>query len=68
MNVQLPDVGDTFSASRMRHLVQAIRKALQPAVSSDEAAPMVILRAPNGGIWEVTIDNAGVITTTKVQG
>lgn len=64
MRVQIPDAGDKFEASRMRQLVEAIRRAFVPAVSSTEAAPSILLQAPDGSVWRVTVNSLGVLSVT----
>lgn len=48
-------------------ILDAIRQALIPAVSQNEATPRIILLSPNGTSWAVTIDDAGVIKAEVVD-
>lgn len=63
MNINLPT-----PSSPMGVILDTIRRALIPAVSQDEAAPRIILRAPNGTNYAVTVDNAGTLTTAAIDG
>lgn len=63
MNIQLPNPG-----SPMGVILDTIRRALIPAISQDEAAARVLLRSPNGTIYSVTVDDAGVISTAVIDG
>ena len=63
MNILLPNPG-----SPMGVILDTIRRALIPAISQDEAAARVLLRSPNGTIYSVTVDDAGVISTAVIDG
>jgi hypothetical protein len=63
MNILLPNPG-----SPMGVILDTIRRALIPAVSQDEAAARILLRSPNGTIYSVTVDDAGVISTAVIDG
>jgi len=63
MNVILPNPN-----SPMGVILDTIRRALIPAVSQDEAVARVLLRSPNGTVYSVTVDDAGVISTAVIDG
>ena len=63
MNILLPNPG-----SPMGVILDTIRRALIPAISQDEAAARLLLRSPNGTIYSVTVDDAGVISTAVIDG
>lgn len=63
MNVILPN-----PTSPMGVILDTIRRALIPAISQDEAAARVLLRSPNGTVYSVTVDDAGVISTAVIDG
>jgi hypothetical protein len=49
-------------------LVENLRRTLAPLISKDEAVGRVLLQAPNGTVYNVTVNNAGVLTTTVNDG
>lgn len=49
-------------------ILDTIRRALIPAVSKDEAVPRLLLTAPNGTVYEVTVDNSGVLSASVFTG
>lgn len=55
-------------SSSMGVILDSIRRALIPAISQDEAAARVMLRSPNGTVYEVTVSDAGVLTTAVNDG
>jgi hypothetical protein len=63
MRVNLPP-----PSSPMGVILDTIRRALIPAISQDEAAARLLLRSPNGTIYSVTVDDAGVISTAVIDG
>lgn len=56
----------TYQPAYFTRLLEAIRSALQPGVSTQEAVESVLLQAPDGGVWRVTVSNTGTLTTTQV--
>lgn len=49
-------------------ILDTIRRALIPAVSQDEATPRLMLRSPNGTVYEVTVNDAGTLNTAVNDG
>ena len=49
-------------------ILDTIRRSLIPVISQDEAAPRLLLRAPNGTTYAVTVDNSGTLQTAVNDG
>ncbi len=49
-------------------ILDAIRRGFLAAVSPNEAVAQIMLRAPNGTVYEVTVDNAGTLSTAVNDG
>jgi hypothetical protein len=54
-------------ATYLRDVGKYVQMALRARTPDSEAHHSVILLSPNGSAWEITVDDAGVLTTTKVQ-
>lgn len=52
----------------MGAILDALRRALIPVISQDQAAPRLLLSSPDGKTWEVTVDNSGVLSATAFTG
>lgn len=63
MNVLLPNPG-----SPMGVILDALRRALIPVVSRDEATARILLQSPNGTSYAVTVNDAGTLSTAVVDG
>jgi hypothetical protein len=59
-------VPTTYQPAYVTRLVEAMRASLQPGVSTQEAAESILLQAPDGSVWKVTVSNTGTLTTTQV--
>lgn len=59
-----PGPGQTFFVQ----VLDIIRKAFVPVVSKDTATSRILLSAPNGSVYEVTVSNTGVLTTALNDG
>lgn len=68
MNINLPPPPTSYSSTSFIQVFDAIKRALLPAISKDEAAPRILLQAPNGTIYSVTVNNSGVLTTAVNDG
>ena len=53
-------------ADYLRDLVKGIQSGLGEKIPIETASPAILLEAPDGGIWRITVDNAGVVTSTAV--
>ena len=63
MRINLPP-----PSSPMGVILDTIRRALIPVVSQDEATARLLLRSPNGTIYEVTVDDAGALSIAVNDG
>lgn len=52
----------------MTQVLDTIRRAFVPVVSSNEAAPRILLQSPNGTVYEITVSNTGTLTTAVNSG
>jgi hypothetical protein len=68
VRLYLPSIGFQYDAHAARVQQDALVRAMIPAVSQDEAVPFILLQAPDGGVWRVTISDTGTLTTAKVLG
>ena len=68
MRINLPPVIPRYDPHAENARQEALVRALVPVVTTDEAVPYVHLQAPDGGVWQVTVTDAGVLTAVKVQG
>lgn len=64
MNVNGPPLKDAAVQTWM----QNIRAAFGLALSKNESTPRVLLMAPDESVYAVTVSNAGVLTTTLIDG
>jgi hypothetical protein len=64
MNIHLP----YFTNQQLQIAFQTISQAFGNVVSKNEGSERVMLRSPNGTIYAITTDDAGVITTTAISG
>jgi hypothetical protein len=68
MIIYLPPAPRQYDAGVFNQLIDALRRAFQPAVSQSEATPRLLLQAPNGTIYEVTVDDTGTLQTAVNDG
>lgn len=47
---------------------ETIRRAFMGVVSQNEAAQRIMLRSPDGSVYEVTVDNTGTLQTALQDG
>jgi hypothetical protein len=66
--IYLPPAPPAYNSGAFNQIIDALRRAFQPTVSQDEASPRLLLKAPNGTVYEVTVDNAGALTTVINDG
>ena len=57
-----------YSARFIGELLSAIRTAFNTVVRTDQAVERVMLRSPNGTVYEVTVADDGTLTTAVNDG
>lgn len=68
MRLDLPDPGAGPHALALRQAFDALRRGFLALVSTQEAAPAILLQAPDRSVWRVTVSNAGALSAEKIQG
>ena len=68
MIIYLPPAPRQYEPGAFNQIIDRLRRAFQPAVSQSEATPRLLLQAPNGTIYEVTVNNSGVLQTAINDG
>jgi hypothetical protein len=68
MKVIIPPPPPSYSVASFVQVFDAIKRSFLSTVSKDEATPRILLQAPDGKIWQVTVNNSGVITTAVNDG
>lgn len=51
----------------IRTLISVIRQQFSATVKRNQGSPQIILSAPNGTSWIVTVDNSGVLQTKNAR-
>jgi hypothetical protein len=68
MNVNLPPPPVSYNSGTFAQILDAVKRSFLLTVSKDEAAPRVLLQAPNGKVYQVTVSNTGVLTVALNDG
>jgi len=68
MNIRFPMFPPTPLGNQLQQAFQIAATAFANVVSPNEGVERVMLRSPNGTIYAITTDNAGVLTTTAISG
>ena len=68
MIVNFPVPPAQIHQSYVIQILDILRKAFVSLVSKDQSTPRILLEAPNGTVYSVTIDNAGTLTTAVNSG
>jgi hypothetical protein len=68
MIIVMPPPPEGYSASAWRNILDFIKRSMIPVVSQNEAVSRILLRAPDGTIYAVTVDNSGTLTTAIEDG
>jgi hypothetical protein len=66
VNFQSPS--EKYDRSFFTGLLSYLKQRLTFVVSTEEAAPRVILLSPDGKSWNVTVDNAGALVVAQNTG
>jgi hypothetical protein len=67
MKFNLPTPPAGYSGEYFRTAFSTLEKVQMQNVSRVEAVDGVLLQAPNGTVWRVSVNNSGGLTTTSVS-
>jgi hypothetical protein len=65
MIIAPPYPPDRYDAASARQLVDQLRRAFSFVLSTETASPFALLTSPDGSVWKVAVDDAGLLTTTR---
>jgi hypothetical protein len=68
MNIQFPIPPGNITQAFIIQVLDIIRKTFISVVSKDQSVPRILLSSPNGTVYEVTVSDAGVVTTAINSG
>lgn len=68
MNVQFPVPPGVITQDYIIKILDTLRTAFSPVVSKNQAVSRILLIAPNGSTYEVTVDDSGNLTTALNDG
>jgi hypothetical protein len=66
MNVTFPPVPPSYDNGYFNRAFATFSQAVNQSVTKFEATESILLQAPNGSVWKVTVGNTGTLTTTAV--
>lgn len=66
MKANLPPAPPTYDAGFFLRAFSRIEQLFEICVTRQAAVDGVLLQAPDGGVWKVTVSNSGAIVTTSV--
>lgn len=66
MRANLPPAPDRYDPAYFSRAFAGLDQALSQAVTKIEAVQSVLLQAPDGSVYKLTVDNAGNLVTTAV--
>jgi hypothetical protein len=64
MNTRLPIAPAVYSPTFFNQFIESLTGYFTQAVSKDEETSRVILRSPNGTLYDVRVTDAGALTIT----
>lgn len=66
MIINLPTPPGGYDREYFRFAFSLLERVLGQSIGRLEAVEGVLLQAPDGGVWKVTVDNTGNLVTTSV--
>jgi|KBSMisStandDraft_5_1062788.scaffolds.fasta_scaffold185553_3 hypothetical protein len=66
MIITFPYPPDRYDAEQARQLVDQLSRVFGRVLSIESASPFALLAAPDGGVWKVSVDNTGALTTVRM--
>ena len=67
MNVRFPTAPAVYSMTYGNQLITALHGYFNRLTANDEETPRVILRSPNGTLYDLTVSDAGVLVVTPTS-
>jgi len=68
MIINFPVPPAQINQSYFIQILDILRKAFVSLVSKDQSVSRILLEAPNGTVYSVTVSNAGTLTTAVNSG
>ena len=68
MIINFPVPPGQINQSYVIQILDILRKAFVSLVSKDQSVSRILLEAPNGTVYSVTVSNAGALTTAVNSG
>jgi hypothetical protein len=65
LKVLLPTPPQSYNSVFITQAFDAIKRALSPGVSQDEAAPRILLQSKNGTVYQITVNNDGTLAVAS---
>lgn len=66
MNITFPPVPPSYDNGYFNRAFATFSQAVNQSVTKFEAVESILLQAPDGSVWKVTVSNTGTLTTTAV--
>jgi len=66
MNLIFPPVPQSYEVGYFNRAFATFSQAINRSVQKFEAVDGILLQAPDGSVWKVTVSNTGTLTTTAV--
>lgn len=66
MRANLPPTPPTYEPGFFLRAFARIDQIFDVCITRQSAVEGVLLQAPDGGVWKVTVDNSGNLSTTAV--
>lgn len=68
MIISMPPAPKEYDRTAWNNVLDFIKRSMIPVVSRNEAVDRLLLRAPDGTTYAVTVDNAGALSTAVEDG
>ena len=67
MNINLPAAPERYSPQFFNNLFMILRRSFNEAISKDVETPRVVLRSPNGTLYDVKVSDAGALVIAPTE-
>lgn len=67
-NLGLPAAPDKYDRSFMARVIDVLIQRLNNSLSKETANDSLLLLSPSGKVYQVTVSDTGVLTSTYLQG